>query len=183
MYLLQNVQSGMVYPDWHAVMHSFQLQSWQWIYCPGHTRARGNETTDWQAQQTPLLVCSLARQKSREVWGTFWTRTDLSTTVLIIWKKGKWRRQVADIPSSKTGNDLFNHTNINIVSNTIWGVVICWLLNDPATPLCGSGTDLIRPLYMLPHWKRSCRSNYLTQSQYTDTRPTSPSVDRIGKGL
>ena len=37
-------------------------------------------------------------------------------------------------------------------------------------------------MYVLPHWDRSCRSNYLTQSQYTDTQPTSPSADPITPG-
>ena len=39
--------------------------------------------------------------------------------------------------------------------------VVCWLLNVPATCQCISGTDLHRQLYVLPHWDRSCRSNFL----------------------
>ena len=35
-----------------------------------------------------------------------------------------------------------------------------WLLNVPATWECISGTDLHRQLYVLPHWDRSCRSNF-----------------------
>ena len=38
---------------------------------------------------------------------------------------------------------------------------VCWLLNVPATGECISGTDLLRQLYVLPHWDRSCRSNVL----------------------
>ena len=34
------------------------------------------------------------------------------------------------------------------------------LLNVPATWKCISGMDLLRQLYMLPHWDRSCRSNF-----------------------
>ena len=30
-------------------------------------------------------------------------------------------------------------------------VVVCWLLNVPATCLCISGTDLLRQVYVLPH--------------------------------
>ena len=37
-----------------------------------------------------------------------------------------------------------------------------WLLNVPATCKCISGTDLLRQLYVLPHWDRSCRSNFLS---------------------
>ena len=36
-----------------------------------------------------------------------------------------------------------------------------WLLNILATCECISGTDLLRQFYMLPHWDRSCRSNFL----------------------
>ena len=39
-------------------------------------------------------------------------------------------------------------------------VVVGWLLNVPATCECISGTDLLRQFYMLPHWDRSCRSNF-----------------------
>ena len=38
--------------------------------------------------------------------------------------------------------------------------VVCWLLSVPATCECISGTDLLRQLYVLPHWDRSCRSNF-----------------------
>ena len=37
---------------------------------------------------------------------------------------------------------------------------VCWLLNVPATCECISGTDLLRQFYVLPHWDRSCRSNF-----------------------
>ena len=39
-----------------------------------------------------------------------------------------------------------------------------WLLNVPATCKCISGTDLLRQFYMLPHWDRSCRSNFPSNS-------------------
>ena len=38
--------------------------------------------------------------------------------------------------------------------------LFCWLLNVPATCECISGTDLLRQFYVLPHWDRSCRSNF-----------------------
>ena len=40
------------------------------------------------------------------------------------------------------------------------GLFVCWLLNVPATCECISGTDLHRQFYVLPHWDRSCRSNF-----------------------
>ena len=39
-------------------------------------------------------------------------------------------------------------------------IVVCWLLSVPATSQCISGTDLLRQFYVLPHWDRSCRSNF-----------------------
>ena len=38
--------------------------------------------------------------------------------------------------------------------------VVCWLLNVPATCWCISGTDLLRQFDVLPHWDRTCRSNF-----------------------
>ena len=35
-----------------------------------------------------------------------------------------------------------------------------WLLNVPATCKYISGMDLLRQFYVLPHWDRSCRSNF-----------------------
>ena len=49
--------------------------------------------------------------------------------------------------------------------------------------LCLSGMDLLWQLYVLPHWDRTAdQTCYLTQSQYTDTRPTSPSTDPVMSG-
>ena len=39
-------------------------------------------------------------------------------------------------------------------------IVVCWLLIVPAICECISGTDLHRQFYVLPHWDRSCRSNF-----------------------
>ena len=39
---------------------------------------------------------------------------------------------------------------------------VSWLRNAPPTCLCISWTDLPRQLYVLPHWGRSCRSNFLS---------------------
>ena len=40
-------------------------------------------------------------------------------------------------------------------------IVVCCLLIIPETCQCISGTDLLRQFYVLPHWDRSCRSNFL----------------------
>ena len=47
---------------------------------------------------------------------------------------------------------------------------------------CISGTIVLWQMYMLPHWDRSCRSNFLSQSQYTDPMSTSPGADPIMQG-
>ena len=41
------------------------------------------------------------------------------------------------------------------------GWLVGWLLNVPATCECISGTDLLGQLYVLPHWDRTCRQNFL----------------------
>ena len=58
-----------------------------------------------------------------------------------------------------------------------------WLLNIPATCERISGTDLHRQLYVLPHWNRSCRSNFPSHpvTVYWH-RGTSPSTDPITPG-
>ena len=38
-----------------------------------------------------------------------------------------------------------------VVERETVGVVVCWLLNVPATCECISGTDLLRQVYVLPH--------------------------------
>ena len=51
-------------------------------------------------------------------------------------------------------NDSFFHWALN------HSLFVGWLLNIPATCECISGTDLHRQFYVLPHWDRSCRSNF-----------------------
>ena len=43
---LQKVESGMGCPNWHTAMHSFRIQRFVWIYCPGHAGVSENERTD-----------------------------------------------------------------------------------------------------------------------------------------
>ena len=45
----------------------------------------------------------------------------------------------------------------------VGGLLACWLLNVQATCVCISGTELLRQLYVLPHWeKKSHRSHFLS---------------------
>ena len=64
------------------------------------------------------------------------------------------------------------------------GLFVCWLFNVPATGECISGTDLLRSNYTCCHTEIEVADQtfYLTQSQYTDTGPTSPSADPITPG-
>ena len=50
-------------------------------------------------------------------------------------------------------------------------VVVCWLFLIPAPCQCISRTDLLRKSYVLPHWGRSCRPDFLSHPQSTDTDP------------
>ena len=51
-------------------------------------------------------------------------------------------------PPKKKNNKQTNKQNKNKNKNRI---VVCWLLNVPATCECISGTDLHRQFYVLPH--------------------------------
>ena len=53
-------------------------------------RCRQNAGTDWQAQQTPQLVYSLAGAEL--LWGSLWTWSDQRVTVLIGCRKEEWRK-------------------------------------------------------------------------------------------
>ena len=45
-YLLQKVESGIDWPDWHTAMHNLWLQRLLWIYCFRHAGVIGNERAD-----------------------------------------------------------------------------------------------------------------------------------------
>ena len=47
-----------------------------------------------------------------------------------------------------------------------WLTIVCWLLNVPTTCECISGKDLLRQLYVLPHWEVADQTSHLTQSQF-----------------
>ena len=52
--------------------------------------------------------------------------------------------------------------------------VVCWLLKVPATCECISGTDLLRQIYVLPYWERSCRSKLSTSPSHSILTPGRP---------
>ena len=66
------------------------------------------------------------------------------------------------------------------------GLFVSWLLNVPATCQCISGTDLLRH-FTCCHTEIEVADPtfHLTQSQYADTGPTSPSTDpgRVATGV
>ena len=59
---------------------------------------------------------------------------------------------------------------------------VCWLLNVPATCECISGTDLLKFTCYHIEIQVADPTFHLTQSQYTDTGPTSLSTDPITPG-
>ena len=73
-------------------------------------------------------------------------------------------------PTSSGQDNVTSLTVELTITRTHWGRsrdtvlpddhVVCWLLKVPATCECLSGTDLLRQIYVLPHWDRSCRSNF-----------------------
>ena len=62
-----------------------------------------------------------------------------------------------------TSQKTFYHPkkSLTALCRLVWFILFCWLLIIPATCQCSSRLDLIKQLYMLPHWDRSCRSNFL----------------------
>ena len=61
-----------------------------------------------------------------------------------------------------------------------WWWLVGWLVtNVSATCWCISGTDLLRQFTCCHTEIEADQTLYLTQSQYTDTRPTSPSADPL----
>ena len=60
-------------------------------------------------------------------------------------------------------------------------IIVCWLPHIPATCLCISGIDLLRQVYYT-EIEVADQTFCLTQSQFTDTGPTSPSADPITPG-
>ena len=60
--------------------------------------------------------------------------------------------------------------------------VVCWLLNVPATCKCISGMDLLNVTCCHTEIEFADHTLYLTQSQFSDTGPTSPSTDPITPG-
>ena len=59
--------------------------------------------------------------------------------------------------------------------------IVCWLLNVPATCYCVSQGRICSDNFTCCHTETGAAEHtfYLTQSQYTDTGPTSPSTDPI----
>ena len=64
-----------------------------------------------------------------------------------------------------------------MINNARWECLFVCLLNEPATCECISGTDLLST-----ETEVADPTLHLTQSQYTDTGPTSPSAGPITPG-
>ena len=54
MSLLQKVKSGMGSPDRNMSMVDIHLRKLLWVYCPGHTRVKGNDRADRLAGKATL---------------------------------------------------------------------------------------------------------------------------------
>ena len=109
---------------------------------------------DLKAQQTVQLVYSLTRQMHWEAWGSFLTRTDQSISSFMYWRKEGWR-------------------NLLLVG--------CLTSQQHASVSQGRiCTDNFTCCHT--EMEAADQTFHLTQSQYTDTRPTSPSADPITPG-
>ena len=56
--LLQKVESGIGYTDWHTAMHSLRLQKPLWICCPVQAGISGNEWADRFARTADIYIWS-----------------------------------------------------------------------------------------------------------------------------
>ena len=79
-------------------------------------------------------------------------------------------------------NGVRTHVNFKGKIPSTGGSEDCWLLNVPATCECISGTDLLNFDCCHTEIEVADPTFHLTQSQYTDTRLTSPSTDPITSG-
>ena len=73
---------------------------------------------------------------------------------------GLVERGLLQVQQIKHQSPLSSHTSNRKLGTLVATLFVCWLLNVPATWECISGTDLFRQLHVLPHWIRSCRSNF-----------------------
>ena len=66
----------------------------------------------------------------------------------IYWECWVWRKDIysGKYPKARCGQPVVTYHLIPVSG------LVCWLLNDPATCWCISGTDLLRQFYVLPHW-------------------------------
>ena len=62
--------------------------------------------------------------------------------------------------ATEEGEEVFRELMARLTSVMTDRLLVGWLLIVPATCECISGTDLHRQFYVLPHWDRSCRSNF-----------------------
>ena len=83
-----------------------------------------------------------------------------------------------DLPESFTWVAMWKEI-LNITNFTI---VVCRLLTAPAICKCISGTDLLNFTCCHTEIEVADQTFHLTQSQYTNTAPTSPSTDTIMPG-
>ena len=77
-----------------------------------------------------------------------------------------------------------SQTLLALIHKDEWNCLfVCWLLNVPAICQCILGMDLLRQFYVLPHWDRSCRSNFPSHLVTVYWHwATSPSADPIMPG-
>ena len=99
---------------------------------------------------TPTASSRLASLRCAHATQTFWLQNIYCSTASYMML---WDGRVART-STTEGQVLWYHGGAEVC------LFVGWLFNVPATCECISGTDLLRQFYVLPHWDRSCRSNF-----------------------
>ena len=71
-----------------------------------------------------------------------------------------WTESASRLPSPAASRRVDKHWMLARAGRRGRIGVVGWLFNVPAICECILGTDLLRQVYVLPHWDRSCRSNF-----------------------
>ena len=109
------------------------------------TKAAFNIDKDRYIERAQQRKTWIDRKGEKEREGEGDRQTDGQTDTRKGWGGG-WGRGGGEKRGSLT--DRPRHTDADRDGRV---VVVCWLLNVPATCKCVSGTDLLRQFYVLPH--------------------------------
>ena len=178
-YHVQHVACHVVQMDSSAIKFdrveiAFSLASFDWLK-PSNGK-REEKTPDDELQKMPYTEVRKFKPQSR------------SRTLALVAEQVKESDVLTSTPRAVPIEENSNTLKLDkylLARNAVLSaavVVVCWLLNVPATCKCISGTDLLNFTCCHNEIEVADQSFHLTQSQDTDTGPTSPSTDPLTPG-